>query len=186
MLTQVLFVAPCRRGRRHKRLTPNRHKSTVQELKAIKLAQKDGSRNLTQLQAKTTAVLGRLAVEVDMLAHRLDRLDPPVQALLPPGGEGAPVLAGQGCSAREGEGFNFREPPGQCQSPDAKPSVQVSSLFWFLGFEGVMVLACGGWAGGGGSLDTLGQCLSPKANPSVLVSLELEFSARGGGGGWEP
>jgi hypothetical protein len=64
------------------------HQLALQELKAIKLAQKDGTRNLTQLQVNMTAVLGKLTLELDLLTHRMDRLDPPMQALLPAGGEG--------------------------------------------------------------------------------------------------
>jgi hypothetical protein len=107
-----------------------KHPLALQELKAIKLAQKDGTRNLTQLQVNMTAVLGKLALEMDLLTHRMDRIDPPVQALLPAGGEGgvgfpSPMVRGQKCSAREGEGLDFRE-AGQCQNPEAMPSVQVS------------------------------------------------------------
>lgn len=86
--------------------------NVLQELKAIKLGQKDHARNLTQLQRNVTAVLGGLALEVDFLATRLNRLDPPVAALLPPENEsGAPATVGGNdnlnCSA--GEVLDFRE-----------------------------------------------------------------------------
>ena len=87
-------------------------KNTLQELKAIKLGQKDHARNLTQLQRNVTAVLGGLALEVDFLATRLNRLDPPVAALLPPENQSeTPVVVGGSdnlnCSADEV--LDFRE-----------------------------------------------------------------------------
>lgn len=98
----------------------------MQELKAIKLNQKDNARNLTQFQKNVTAVLGRLAIEIDLLATRLDRLDPPLPALLPPGHTAEiPIAAAdsdsQNCSADEV--LDFRE--GESRRADAPPSLQV-------------------------------------------------------------
>lgn len=84
----------------------------MQELKAFKLEQKDQARNLKQFQRNVTAVLGQLAFEVDLLATRLNRLDPPVPAILPPENEsGGPSLVSGSdslnCSADEI--LDFRE-----------------------------------------------------------------------------
>lgn len=101
----------------------------MQELKAIKLGQKDHARNLTQLQRNVTAVLGGLALELDFLATRVNRLDPPVAALLPSDSESeTPLVVGGGdnlnCSAEEI--LDFRE-AGHSR-PDLAPPVRCVGL----------------------------------------------------------
>lgn len=89
----------------------------------MKLSQKDQVRNFTQLQRNVTAVLGRLALEIDLLGARLNRLDPPLPALLP-SDSGSPVFAEcesrLNCSADEI--LDFRE-PGACRADMPPPQV---------------------------------------------------------------